>query len=673
MALLSSATVSALGAAEPRSRPLLEESQFFEPIPVVMSATRLQQPIDETPAAITVIDRQMIELSGALDVVDLLRLVPGFQVAQTTGNLFTVSSHGTGAPWFSRIQVLIDGHSVYHTAFSGLDWAQLGLPLANIERIEVVRGPNIVTYGANAVQGTVNIITRRPFEQQGAFLEATAGEAGRRDLVARWADQFDELDYRVTYSHRESDGFDDQRDDTDFDALSLHGTWNASARDVVALYADFTDSTMGENLGAIVFADPLPVTDRDVKTNSQVMRWTHGERIDDSWYLQFSRDHYDTREDLRVLASDWFELPSELIEPTLGFPDQPFSYNHFDGKSDRYDLEFQRTQTLAPEVRAVWGLGYRHDRFRHFLLDSAGLDTADTYRAFGNLEWRPSDDLVLNLGALGEDSSNSDVSTFSPRLGANYHIDGSQTLRAAISRAHKHPSLLEENWNNLLRLDDGTPIYRAAISAGGLDAEKRDVVELGYLGSWYAKRLSLDARLYHEDVDDAVLYALGLDCDQPLVAGTCYIVDNHMSYRVDGLELQAEYRPTPRTFARLHYAYADVDGEVPARLPPGLVLTDLEHTAPRHSGGLLLGHEFGKGWQASMAVYHADRTYWYIDGDLVDGYTRVDLRLAKRLDLDRARANLEFIVQNLGDDYSEFSDRNRFDTRAFVRFSVQFD
>jgi iron complex outermembrane receptor protein len=648
-------------------RAPVSEEGLLEEVPIVLSATRLAQRTDETPVAVTLIDREMIEASGAVELIDLLRLVPGFQVAHTTGNLFTVSAHGTGTPWFSRIQVLIDGRSVYHTAFSGLDWTQLGIALPDIERIEVVRGPNIASYGVNAIQGSVNIVTRHPVQDRGWFFQATAGDIDRGDAIARYAGSAGDLDYRLTYQHRENSGFDERLDGTRLDALTFRGIYTPSARDELDLQFDIGNSALGDDLIPGYF----PSDEREVTSASAFARWTRARDADNSWYLQLSADHYDSDEDARKLVSEWFDVAPAVVPFLVGEPDQRFSYNQFETRTNRIDVEFQHFLRPHADLRFAWGLGYRWDEIDHFLSPDDEVLDASSRRAFGSLEWRPGSSWVVNLGGLLDDNSLGGTS-FSPRLGINYRLSPRDTLRMAASRAHKHPSLLEEHWYAEMALDDGAPFTVWITSAGDLDTETRDVFELGYVGERLNGKLRWDARGYLDRVDGAVIYARDESCPQPATGPGfpfCYVIDNHMSYDAAGIEFEIAYRPRPRDLFRLHYAYAEIDGEVPYYTVPDIP-KDLERTAPRHSGGLLASRKLRGGWELSGAVYYVDATDWYIDGGLVDEYVRTDLRISKELRSGRTEARLEFLLQNLGSGYDEFSELNHYDTRAFVRLSL---
>jgi iron complex outermembrane receptor protein len=186
------------------------ESLFLDDIPVVLSASRLSQPINEAPAAVTVIDKQMIKDSGAWDLSEIFRLVPGMYVAYHADPYFsadsTVAYHGMVTTTTSdRMQVLIDGRSVYSGLFGGVNWSDLPIVLADIERIEVIRGPDSASYGANSYLGVINIITQHAAESRGASVSLSYGNS-RSEGVFRYGAKSGDLSYRMTASIRKDDG-----------------------------------------------------------------------------------------------------------------------------------------------------------------------------------------------------------------------------------------------------------------------------------------------------------------------------------------------------------------------------------------------------------------------------------------------------------------------------------
>jgi iron complex outermembrane receptor protein len=149
-----------------------DEDAYFSEFPLVASVSRLPQRLADAPTAVTVVDRDMIKASGARDLNDIFRLVPGFQTYPNNTEAARVTYHGLGdGDYAPRVQVLIDGRSMYSPLFGGgVNWATLPVAIENIERIEVVRGTNAVSYGSNAFLGVINIITVDPALTRGFYV-----------------------------------------------------------------------------------------------------------------------------------------------------------------------------------------------------------------------------------------------------------------------------------------------------------------------------------------------------------------------------------------------------------------------------------------------------------------------------------------------------------------------
>lgn len=149
--------------------PAMGDDLFIDnsDLPQVLTATRLKQSPAAVPGSMTVLDSELIRASGARDIPELLRLVPGMMIGYGAGNQPTVNYHGSNASEARRMQVLIDGRSVYRAGLATVDWSDIPLAMEDIERIEVFRGPNTVSYGANALMAVVNILTRNPADSHG--------------------------------------------------------------------------------------------------------------------------------------------------------------------------------------------------------------------------------------------------------------------------------------------------------------------------------------------------------------------------------------------------------------------------------------------------------------------------------------------------------------------------
>src|SRR3984893_507252 len=141
----------------------------------VTSVSKKEQKLSRTAAAIFVITQEDIRRSGATNIPDLLRIVPGLDVAQVNSSTWAISSRGFNDQFANKLLVLMDGRTVYSPLFSGVFWDVQQVPLAIIERIEVIRGPGAAVWGANAVNGVINITTKRASDAQGGLISGGGG------------------------------------------------------------------------------------------------------------------------------------------------------------------------------------------------------------------------------------------------------------------------------------------------------------------------------------------------------------------------------------------------------------------------------------------------------------------------------------------------------------------
>jgi len=152
----------------------------------VTSASRKEQKQSEIAAAVYVITQEDIKRSGVTTIADALRMAPGLMVARIDANQWAITSRGFNSHYANKLQVLVDGRSVYSPLFAGVYWESLNELLADIDRIEVIRGPGAALWGANAVNGVINIITRHTSQTLGGLLMGTVGTEQRGLAVARY-------------------------------------------------------------------------------------------------------------------------------------------------------------------------------------------------------------------------------------------------------------------------------------------------------------------------------------------------------------------------------------------------------------------------------------------------------------------------------------------------------
>lgn len=641
---------SGFAAQEQPPLPLLSEQDYLGEMPIVLSATRLAQPLSETPAAITIIDRQMIEASGARAITDLFRLVPGVVVGYDNGNRPVVSIHGMTDVFSRRIQVLIDGRSVYIPTYGGVPWSDLGLALEDIERIEVIRGPNAVTYGANSFLGIISIITRGARDDPGIQAKLNAGTHSIRDGVVRTSDSIGDLDYRVTFGYRQDDGFEERYD-------RQQHKYVTTALDYHLGKAGDIETRLGYNGGINEKGTPGSsgngTRDQGTISRFEQIRWRRDLGKGDNISLQLYHNYYESDE-------QYTTLPQAIPIP-------PFSLQipiNNDVAGERYDVELQNTIGINRDLRSVWGLGWRLDKVvaPGFLGSATALDNR-LWRVFANVEWRATPSLLFNAGTMWENDDITGTDT-SPRIALNYQITPRQTLRASISRATRNPVLVEEMGNSRICIDSACTVYNQAIlSSGGLKPERILSREIGYSVS-SGGNMSLDIRAYYDELSGLIEgYERPYAADQ--IDSKVDDFRNIGNAVIEGMETQVSYRPSFKDRILLGYAYTRIKSDN----------DEYVNSAPKDSGSLLVIRALPKDYQASLGFYYVS-SMEFLDANRAKPVRRLDLRVARPYMTSKTEGNIALVFQNLLDDYNEYypigKRKNVFDTRVYLSFSFNF-
>lgn len=364
--ILCGTLLPSLIVAAAESDPL-SEALFFDEIPVVLSATRLSQPITDTPAAITVIDRKMIEASGAVQLVDLLRLVPGFQIGYFTGSKFTASYHGNADRYARDMQVLVDGRSIYDPAFGGVTWSSQEVEIDEIDRIEVIRGPNAASYGSNSFSGIINIITIHPSLQQGVQLKTVLSEKGNDQFSARYSGTSGALDYRFTLRGGRDTGFEERYDTSHLRRFNFRGDYQVDNVTSLQMGLGFSNNDYQDGF---IDNSGQPLRSNPEEHNYQHLRWRRSDGPESEYVVQFYHNH-------------------QVVDDDYVIPSLPYSMG-FGFTSDRYDLEFEHTLKMGEKQRIVWGLGARQDQVEGIWTFATDQQIKrNQLRAFANTEWNP--------------------------------------------------------------------------------------------------------------------------------------------------------------------------------------------------------------------------------------------------------------------------------------------
>jgi len=644
------------GAAE-KSDQLILESEFFSDIPSVDTVTRLPQARSESPAAVTIIDREMISASGIRRLPDLFRLIPGFQVAYSSGGA-SVTYHGLGDTYSRRMLLLIDGRSAYGAFIGNIGWTNLGISIEDIERIEVVRGPNAAAYGANAFLGTINILTRHASQTQGTTLKFRAGNHDIKDGLLRTASQFDGGAIRVTADYLAEDGLEGLPDDFRTRTLNLRSDLQPSDKDALLLQFGLTDLNVLQGTYTSPF---FPPEEMEVTSQFEQIRWQRQIQNDQTLSLQFFHNH-------GTLDFDYLTNPV-TFPPPIGAVQIPISNDIFD---ERYDLELQHTFHPLTDLRMVWGIGVREDQSESApLLNNSDTIKNQSSRVFANAEWHANPATTLNAGMMLEDTDLTGTEV-SPRLALNHQLTGNHTLRAAWSQAHRIPTLFEEFGDT--RITYSTILIDHVFNnSGNLESETMDSLELGYLGYFPTVNLSLDMRLYRDRIRNLITQTLVPAAD--VINGTALDYRNEGSVTVDGLDLELIFQPDRNTRIAFTAAFMTAAAK---DFSSNSVHTaqDYEDSVPDASLSLLAMQKISANWQASLGYYWVDEMLWfqelpYTMEQAVHSMERLDLRLARQLRFNDWRGEAALVMQNIGDQDEEYTVNQYSDTRIFLTLQLE--
>ena len=644
------------------SPALVSEAEFFVDIPPVDTVTRLPQPKSETPAAITIIDREMIEASGARSLPDVFRLVPGMQIAHNSGAETTVTYHGLSDRYARRMQVLVDGRSVYGAWQRSVVWPTINIALEDIDRIVVTRGPNTVAYGANAFFATINIITLHAAQNKGTALKLTGGNNDIRDGFARYAQDFDHGSVRVSAGYNSDDGLDGFTNRYRTRMFNLRSDLQPNTRDNIMLQYGIGETRVQLGDNSILFPND---TTGGTDSHYELLRWTRNLANDDE--LGVILYHNFLTIDARQVT-DPLPLP-----PPIGTTQVPIEIL---GGENRYDLEFHHSLAPWDAWRFVWGFGVSEDNSHSdYYYSSSATFINRSRRLFANAEWKPWVDTIVNTGFMWE---NTDLSgtDLSPRIALNYHLNDKHTIRAAWSKAIRTPSLFEEN-GDVRFTYQSLLINQIYLNPGGLGSEKLTSYEIGYLALAALPNTSVDVRLYRDEISNYINLVSLPSAD--LTDNVTLSYRNEGEIDINGLDVEIAYWPNRDTRIVLtnSWMYTDVSG-----ISPDTVYRNdqLEDTVPAYSGSLLAMRRLTGNWHASLGFYWVGSMLWMRqltsagnNEQALDNYTQLDLRLSHQFRLSDSRANLAFIIQNIGGEYTDFTPGQYFNTRGFVTFQLDFN
>jgi iron complex outermembrane receptor protein len=597
--------VLALAAALPAAaRPPRERVERLKALSLeqllaveVTSASKIPRTLWQLPAAVSVIPQEEIRRSGARSIPEALRLATGLHVARFDSRTWSVSARGLNAPTSNKMLVLIDGRSVYTPLFSGVFWDVQDYLLADVDRIEVVRGPGAALWGSNAVNGVVNIITKPAAETQGGLLQAGGGSEHTAFGALRWGGEVTAGEYRVYGTFRELDAlaFADgrsARDDLRFRQGGFRADLRPAADDRLTLQGDVYSGRIGH-----------PVRDvSDVEGGNLGLRW---------------------RTDLagagHVEARLFFDATERVV------PGQ------FAEDRETWDLELEHEVRLGRH-ELVWGAGYRRsdDRVADSPVFAWEPNAAELWilNLFAQDTIRLDERWQLVVGTKLEEQSVMDLEV-QPTLRLAFTPDEEQILWAAASRAVRAPTRIDRD----VRVPGEPPF----LVVGNPDWKPEEVVayELGHR-RLFANDLFLDTTAFYNEYDD-------VRSQEPSAGGLPLVLGNGLEGETYGLELAAGYAPLERL--ELHGGVTWLHSEL--RPEPGsgdLTGGAAEANDPDFHGFLRADLELPRGFVAGAWLRYVDD----LAQPAVPAYAELDLRLAWR---PRPDLEISLVGQNLLHDH----------------------
>ncbi len=601
----------------------------------VTTVSKTEQKLSQTAAAVFVITQRDIARSGARDIPDLLRMVPGLDVAQINGNTWAVNSRGFNSRFANQLQVLVDGRSVYSDSFGGVFWDQLDMPLEDIERIEVIRGPGGSVWGGNSVNGVINIITKKASKTKGAMAVAGGGTEEQGFGTLQYGGSAGKsTDYRIFAKYLNEGALQGMSGGGGGDGWhSLRGGFRSdtqlSTRDVLTVEGDMYSIGEGSptyNLPSLTSPGPVPIESVFGVTGGFLQSvWKHASSPTSDSTVEMSYDRYE-RDDVL-----------------------------FDHRGT-LDLNFQHHFEWGNRQSVLWGGEYRRSTSTtngnlYVSYSPADLNT-NLYSgfvedAFSLIPQR----VTLTAGARLEHNYFSGFA-FMPGARVAWTVNPRATLWAAVSRAERTPSEVDTDLRaNLASFPGagGVPNLVAFIGNPNIKDEGLTAFEAGYR-TGLTKRLTADFAAYfniydhQETTEPATPFFENTPAPPHLVVPTIY--ENLMHGEAQGFEISASWRPASRWTLSPGYAFEQIHTHLAPTSQDTTSVSAAQGASPTHSAQLRSHVRLWRGLDFDASGYFVDR----LTDPAVPSYTRVDAQLSWSF---AEKATIRVVGQNLAQDHHE--------------------
>jgi iron complex outermembrane receptor protein len=585
----------------------------------VTSVSKKGERLSDAPAAIFVITQEDIRRSGVTNIPDALRMAPGVEVARIDANMWAVSTRGFNSRFATKLLVLMDGRSVYSPAFSGVWWDVQDTLLEDIDRIEVIRGPGATLWGANAVNGVINIITKKAGETQGGLATVGGGteekafgsfrygfKLGEHSDVRAYAKYFNR-DVSVTRSGAED------ADDWDQFRTGFRLDHEPTAQNNFTLQGDYYRGKTGSTYDVVTLTAPFSASIQkkaDVAGGNILGRWKHVFSNDSELSLQ---TYYDRTERKDLLTAE---------------------------DRDTVDFDLQHRFKWIGGQEIVWGLGYRLTR--DDFAKANELRTIDpssrTDQLFSTFI---QDDITLIKDRLrwviGSKFEHNDYTGFEvqPSTRLIWTPSKDQSVWGAVSRSVRTPSRAEHTVStNVAVIPPGQaenpsplPILVQVRGNSNFQSEELISYELGYRLRPF-NRLTFDLAGYYNrygnlrstDNIPSALPTLASNAGNPYLLSTLDL-NNSLNADIYGVELALEWQPLDWWRLKGSYTFSEMKND------QSITLSGAQNLSlPRHQFSVRSIMNLGKNIEADAWLRYVDS----FDNGGVPSYFTLDLKLAWR-------------------------------------------
>ncbi|HYL61397.1 MAG TPA: TonB-dependent receptor [Candidatus Methylomirabilis sp.] len=612
----------------------------------VTSVSKTEQKLSRVAAAVFVITQEDIRRSGATNIPDLLRMVPGMDVAQINGSTWAIGSRGFNSQFANKLLVMVDGRSVYSPTFSGVFWDTLDLPLADIDRIEVIRGPGGSIWGANAVTGVISIFTKKAAETAGTLVEAGGGNVQQGFGMVQYGGTLGkDTDFRVYSKYFNQDHLLDLTGQNGADGWyrlreGFRADSTLSPKDSLMFEGDISTGREGEfgfelpavtSPGFVAVPEEISLANGSLET---VWNHTYSARSDSS--LQFSYDQH--RRD-------------DPLNPE---------------KRNTFDIDFRHHLAVGDRQEIVWGLGYRETSDQ-----IGGSLTVAIIPAHRNLQLVNSfiqDEIALVQKkvylTVGTKLEHNDFTGFEfmPSVRATWTPSDRHMLWTAVSRALRAPS--QNDTDLVLNIGNigapgGTPVLLRLLGNPNFKDEQLISYEAGYR-TVVTSRLSIDLAAYVDDWDNAQTTEPSSSFFEASPAPPhevqTLVYENLMYGEAHGIEIAANWKLKDSWSISSGFEYADQHLHTRANSRDTLTAEFVQESTPHHSAQLRSHVDLRRGlaWDASAYFVNPLANQGPLGNVRIPAYTRLDTGLTwKPLE----RFSVSVVGQNLlKDHHMEFED-----------------